>query len=110
MSNPSFEEFSATNEWIKKFEHIMCQKIEDADESDLIFLEEEYNNLDGNQPSLSLIKNNVTYDNFIWCNEKCIWLLSNNHHGSFNLDDKIYICTSETHDENLMCNDLEIHI
>lgn len=105
----SFEKLIITPEWIKSYEQIYGQSIDEIDPDDLIFLREEYNNLNGNQPSLSLIKNNVTWDNFSWCDERNVYLFTHKNHGSFAWDDKskMYICTSEKHNE---LEELEISI
>ena len=113
MSDTSFEEFSSTPKWIKSYESIFGSNEICSD--DLNMLRKEYNDLNGNQPSLSLIKNDVTWNDFIWCDKLAIYLLMQTH-GKFNWDDesKMYVCTSKNHDkqsnEYLIDNVVEIFI
>jgi hypothetical protein len=96
-----FEEYSAKQEWIKHCEKIFCTPIQKLNSDDLDFLREEYNRLNGNQPSLSLIKEDVTWDDFIWCENTGKYMLKGRDHGSYEWDEKarMYMCTSDQHNE-----------
>jgi hypothetical protein len=105
-----FEEYSTKQEWIKNCEKIFCTPIQKLDPDDLDFLREEYNRLNGNQPSLSLIREDITWDDFIWCENTGKYMLKGHDHGSHEWDEnaRMYMCTSVQHNEINRINEQKI--